>query len=75
MLCEESALRPVRLAAVNRLDRLTSGLLVLPLTSAGAAALSEEFREGRVRKEYLARVKGRFPECVALVILLENDGC
>lgn len=47
--------------AVNRLDRLTSGLMIIPLTIEGARLLTDEFMAGTVRKEYIARVKGRFP--------------
>jgi len=47
--------------AVNRLDRLTSGLMIIPLTVEGARQLTDEFMAGTVRKEYIARVKGRFP--------------
>ncbi|KAG5653792.1 hypothetical protein H0H81_010462 [Sphagnurus paluster] len=45
---------------VNRLDRLTSGLMVIPLTVEGARELTSEFMAGTVRKEYVARVKGEF---------------
>ncbi|KAI0029935.1 pseudouridine synthase [Vararia minispora EC-137] len=47
---------------VNRLDRLTSGLMVVALSSRTAAALAREFVEGRVGKEYVARCAGEFPE-------------
>lgn len=47
---------------VNRLDRLTSGLLIIPLTAQRARQLTDEFVAGTVRKEYVARVKGRFPK-------------
>ncbi|KAI0740953.1 pseudouridine synthase [Earliella scabrosa] len=47
---------------VNRLDRLTSGLMILPLNPALANTLSREFVNGEVRKEYVARCKGQFPE-------------
>ena len=50
---------------MNRLDRLTSGLMILALTSSAARDLANEFVGGRVRKEYVARVKGEFPELVA----------
>ena len=50
--------------AVNRLDRLTSGLMILPLNPALATTLSKEFVNGEVRKEYVARCKGKFPEYV-----------
>lgn len=49
---------------VNRLDRLTSGLMILALTGKASTGLAEEFIKGHVKKEYLARVNGEFPECV-----------
>lgn len=51
---------------VNRLDRLTSGLMILPLSSASANKLAAEFASGQVRKEYIARVLGEFPKYVHL---------
>lgn len=47
---------------VHRIDKETSGLLLLGRTPEGAAALSAAFRERSVRKEYLALVPGRPPE-------------
>ena len=49
-------------AAVNRLDRLTSGLMILPTSPECARRLTNEFVSGTVRKEYVARVNGKFPE-------------
>ncbi|EAU91801.1 tRNA-pseudouridine synthase [Coprinopsis cinerea okayama7 len=46
----------------NRLDRLTSGLMIMPLSPERARTLTEEFTAGTVKKEYVARVKGKFPE-------------
>jgi tRNA pseudouridine32 synthase/23S rRNA pseudouridine746 synthase/23S rRNA pseudouridine1911/1915/1917 synthase len=43
---------------VHRLDRPTSGLMVLARTSAAARALSKQFRERTVQKRYLAVVQG-----------------
>lgn len=60
------ASRPI---AINRLDRLTSGLMILPLNADLARALTREFMNGSVRKEYVARCKGKFPECVLSVDL------
>lgn len=48
--------------AVNRLDRLTSGLMIMALTGPASRDLATEFAEGTVKKQYVARVKGRFPE-------------
>ncbi|MBV8201534.1 MAG: pseudouridylate synthase [Acidobacteria bacterium] len=47
---------------VHRLDRGTSGVLVLALTAAAARTLGEAFEAGRVRKRYLALVRGIAPE-------------
>lgn len=46
----------------HRLDRGTSGVLVLALTAAAAGALGAAFAAGRVRKRYLALVRGIPPE-------------
>jgi tRNA pseudouridine32 synthase/23S rRNA pseudouridine746 synthase/23S rRNA pseudouridine1911/1915/1917 synthase len=43
---------------VHRLDRPTSGLMVLARTPEAASALSRQFRERTVQKEYLAVVEG-----------------
>lgn len=47
--------------AVNRLDRLTSGIMIIPLNTSLAKTLSDEFARGTVRKEYVARCLGKFP--------------
>ncbi|HEX3129361.1 MAG TPA: pseudouridine synthase [Thermoanaerobaculia bacterium] len=47
---------------VHRLDRGTSGALVLALDPATARALQERFEAGEVRKRYLALVRGIPPE-------------
>jgi len=49
-------LRSLELA--HRLDRETSGLLILAKKRSALTALHAALREGRVRKEYLALVKG-----------------
>ena len=38
--------------------------MILPLNPALANTLSREFVNGEVRKEYVARCKGQFPEYV-----------
>ncbi len=43
---------------VHRLDRPTSGVVLLARTSKGADRLGKQFREGTVRKVYLAVVEG-----------------
>lgn len=46
----------------NRLDRLTSGVMFIGKNGVAAEELSEKLRGRTVRKEYLARVKGKFPD-------------
>jgi tRNA pseudouridine synthase 9 len=46
----------------NRLDRLTSGVMFIGKTSKEAEVISKKLRGRTVRKEYVARVKGRFPD-------------
>ena len=64
----------IAFAAVNRLDRLTSGLMILGLSSKRAAVLCDEFFKGSIKKEYIARCAGEFPEYAmspSSLILLE----
>eukprot|EP01132_Coremiostelium_polycephalum_P002752 gene2752-3422_t len=49
------------LYGVHRIDRLTSGLLMLARTPAAAKAKASQIQQGSVMKKYLALVKGRFP--------------
>jgi 23S rRNA pseudouridine1911/1915/1917 synthase len=49
---------PERAGIVHRLDRDTSGLLVVTKTEEAHAALSEQLRAREVRREYLALVAG-----------------
>jgi len=44
---------------VHRLDRPTSGIMILARTSDAARHLSEQFRERTVSKQYVAAVEGR----------------
>lgn len=62
--CSKTIAAKANRLAVNRLDRLTSGLMIMGLTGKASSYLAEEFREGTVKKQYVARVKGRFPEYV-----------
>ncbi len=50
---------PDRAGIVHRLDRDTSGLLVVARTEAAHAALKDQMRERRITREYLALVEGR----------------
>ncbi|RDW79274.1 pseudouridine synthase family protein [Aspergillus mulundensis] len=51
----------------NRLDRLTSGVMFVGKTVQGADRMTVKLRERTVQKEYVARVKGRFPDGVTVV--------
>ncbi|KAL5483010.1 hypothetical protein ACEPAI_8239 [Sanghuangporus weigelae] len=51
-----------KLYPCNRLDRLTSGLMIIPLSVERARLLTDEFMSGTIQKEYVARVRGEFPE-------------
>ncbi|KAL1304203.1 hypothetical protein AAFC00_000626 [Neodothiora populina] len=46
----------------NRLDRLTSGVMFLAKHRKAADSLTEQIMARTVKKEYVARVKGEFPE-------------
>ncbi len=48
----------VYLGVVSRLDRLATGVIVLARTSKAAARLSEQFRDRKTEKTYLARIAG-----------------
>lgn len=46
----------------NRLDRLTSGIMFIAKSVKAAEALGLKIRQRTVRKEYIARVAGYFPD-------------
>jgi 23S rRNA pseudouridine1911/1915/1917 synthase len=48
----------VYLGIVSRLDRVTTGVLVLARTSKAASRLSEQLRTGRIEKQYWAVLEG-----------------
>ncbi|KAL1969732.1 hypothetical protein VTN77DRAFT_8285 [Rasamsonia byssochlamydoides] len=50
----------------NRLDRLTSGVMFIGKHPKAAEQMSIKLKERSVQKEYVARVKGRFPDGVVL---------
>ncbi|MHC1742732.1 MAG: RluA family pseudouridine synthase [Syntrophobacteraceae bacterium] len=58
----------VFLGMVHRLDRPVAGVVCFARTSKAAARLSEQFRSGMSRKEYLAIVEGRPRESSAQLI-------
>jgi 23S rRNA pseudouridine1911/1915/1917 synthase len=49
---------PLRPGIVHRLDRDTSGVILCAKTNAAHAALAAQFKDRRVRKEYVAVVRG-----------------
>ncbi|KAG8967427.1 hypothetical protein FRC03_009947 [Tulasnella sp. 419] len=53
MLANEFGITQPR--AVNRLDRLTSGIMIIPTNAESASRTGQEFKFGAVRKEYVAR--------------------
>lgn len=50
------------ISVINRLDRPVSGLVLLAKNKEAAAKASKELSAGRIHKEYLAVVQGRFME-------------
>lgn len=60
LLAKEHKALPL-LYPVHRLDRLTSGLLLLAKSAAHAKQVGEEISSRNVRKHYVARVHGAFP--------------
>ncbi|KAH8287904.1 hypothetical protein KR018_006963 [Drosophila ironensis] len=60
ILAKEHNLKNLR--TIHRLDRLTSGLLLFGRTMEKARELEQQIRNRQVRKEYVCRVEGRFPD-------------
>jgi 23S rRNA pseudouridine1911/1915/1917 synthase len=58
---------------LNRLDNLTSGLLLVALTPEARAAYLEYEDEGAIKKFYLARVRGRLDGIVSVRNRLDTD--
>ena len=54
------------LFAIHRLDRLTSGILIFAHNKNVAHALSQQFNDRNVKKEYICRVEGDFPNGVTI---------
>ncbi|KAJ5122385.1 uncharacterized protein N7443_002488 [Penicillium atrosanguineum] len=50
----------------NRLDRLTSGIMFIGKDPKGAEKMAEALKQRTVQKEYLARVKGKFPDGIVV---------
>lgn len=60
-------------APVHRLDRNTSGLVVFSKTSATAAELAAQISEHRLRKWYLAIVRGTLPDHGEIGLALRRE--
>jgi len=58
---------PVRVGLPHRLDRLTSGIVVVAKTRDALRALSGQFQRRQVRKGYLALVHGRVVEDAGVI--------
>ncbi|WP_238528391.1 pseudouridine synthase family protein [Pseudodesulfovibrio mercurii] len=58
---------------LNRLDRLTSGLLLVALTPEARDAYLEYEDQGAIKKFYLARVRGRLDGIVSVRNRLDTD--
>ncbi|XP_027330461.1 RNA pseudouridine synthase 7 isoform X1 [Abrus precatorius] len=65
ILQAEHGLAP--LFPVHRLDRLVSGLLILARNASKADIFRQQIEAGLVRKQYIAKVVGEFPEDELLV--------
>jgi tRNA pseudouridine65 synthase len=63
----------MRLWTVHRLDKATSGVLVFARTALAARALAAAFESGRIRKRYLALVRGWPPASGAIDYPLARD--
>lgn len=62
----------IKLYPVNRLDRETSGLVVMAKSSANAGAFGKLFQEGQVAKRYLTVVTGRTADSGVIDLPLDD---
>ncbi len=62
----------VYLGLVHRIDRLSSGVVVLAKTSKAGSRLSDEFRRREPAKIYWAQVEGKLPEEATWVDMLKR---
>ena len=60
ILAKEHGFKNLR--TIHRLDRLTSGLLMFGRSPSKAREMETQIRTRQVRKEYICRVDGQFPE-------------
>lgn len=62
-----------RVSPVHRLDRKTSGVLLFAFDSTITKQLQSQFTEGTISKNYIAIVRGYFPEKITVEHPLIND--
>ena len=62
-----------RVYPVHRLDRPTSGLMIMALSPEAAGALARQFAAGEVRKAYVAVVRGFVPEAGTIDCPLKSE--
>lgn len=63
----------LKLYPVHRLDRPTSGIVIFALTSEDANVFSKMIQSNEVEKEYMALVRGWFPDEVDLDHPVKNE--
>lgn len=63
-----SAVRGDNIHPVHRLDKETSGILILGKTSPARASLSKQFGKGGIKKRYIALVDGEWNKKIAGII-------
>lgn len=62
-----------RVNPIHRLDRKTSGVLLFSFESETTKIIQEAFHSDEVRKEYVAIVRGHFPNTLTLDYAMTND--
>ena len=62
-----------RVHLIHRLDRKTSGVLLLGLNPKITSLMQELFIKGAIKKEYICIVRGFFPDVVEVDYALKND--
>lgn len=66
---------PFVFRSINRLDKNTSGIVLVAKTKIAAKNLSEEMKRGNIKKKYIALVKGKLDRCDARIVWQnENSG-
>ncbi|KAK1736777.1 rhodanese-related sulfurtransferase [Skeletonema marinoi] len=75
MIEAQEGLQPKSLLPCHRLDRCTSGVLLCTNTSSAASLVQRHLKGKKVKKLYLARVKGKFPTTPAEMIHTNVPDC